>query len=174
MPGIVRVGGIVELALSPPLAFIDAQTGEFRDALDDLSDLWERFKVTMTEIEVERFGSQGYGEWPELAGSTIRQKARDGFPFGPLIRTGELVDSLTDADRAAEMTPWALTWGTDVPYAMYHQGYRDDAGTPTDPGRPPVRKVLDIRVEDRRRLETDMVGWLNDKAREAFGDGVEE
>lgn len=163
---LVSVGGVVSLELSPPLGFIEAQHGRFRQELRDFSGLWRRFAETMTQIEVERFGTQGYGEWPPLQPSTVAEKAREGFPFGPLIRTGELVDSLTDSERAMQMTPLSMTWGTDVEYAHYHQ----EGGS--TPGRPPQRKILDIRVSDRRRLETDMVAWLNDIARQAFGSGA--
>lgn len=166
---LIKAGGVVSIDLSPPMEFIDAQTGRFRDALSDLSGLWVRFAKSMSAIEAERFASAGDGEWPPLAPSTLAEKERLGFPPDPLIRTGDLAESLTDAARAARMDPQSMSWGTDVPYAKYHQGYRDDAGAPTDPGRPPVRKVLDIRTADRRRLETDMVAWLNDVAREAFG-----
>lgn len=166
MAGLVKVGGVVSLELSPPLGFIEAQHGRFQELLSDFTGLWNRFADTMEQIEVERFGSRGYGEWPPLQPSTVAEKAREGFPFGPLIRTGELVDSLTDAERAMQMTPQTMTWGTDVEDAHWHQ----EGGT--TPGRPPQRKVLDIRVSDRRRLETDMVGWLNDVARQAFGAGA--
>lgn len=172
MPGVVRVGGVVNLSLNPPIAFIDEQFGTFRSLLRDFSGLWRRFALTMSKIELERFATEGGGTWPPLAASTILDKERHGFPEFPLIRTGALYESLTDADQAAVITPWTMTWGTDVPYAKYHQGFQDDAGTPTDPGRPPVRKVIDIRVDDRRRLEADQVSWLNDVAREAFGAGA--
>lgn len=165
----VRVGGVVNLSLSPPLAFIDAQHGRFRDQLRDLGGLWRRFSRTMADIEQQRFRTEGDGTWPPLAAATIDEKARLGFPPFPLIRTGELYQSLTEPTRAAAFSPQEMSWGTDVPYAKYHQGFQDDAGTPTDPGRPPVRKVLDITVPDRRRLETDMVAWLNSVARDAFG-----
>lgn len=168
MAGPIRVsgGGIVSFTLNPPIEFIEAQTGAFGARLQDMTGLWDRFADTMEQIGVERFGTKGYGEWPPLAESTIKEKAREGFPFGPLIRTGELVDSLTDRERAMRMLPQSMTWGTDVDYAHFHQ----DGGS--TPGRPPQRKVLDIRVEDRRRLETDMVAWINEVAAETVGRGL--
>ena len=56
-----------------------------------------------------------------------------------------------------------MSWGTDVPYAHFHQ----DGGSVA--GRPPQRKVLDIRVEDRRKLEAAMVTWINGVSRLTFG-----
>lgn len=168
MPKYIRAGGIVDIRLSPPLDFIEAQQGAFRMRLRDFTGLWERFSRTMTKIELDGFATEGHGEWPPLAESTLLDKERHGFPPFPLIRTGELYQSLTEPQRAASIAPWSMTWGSDVDYAVYHQGFRPD-GTPTDPGRPPVRKPLDLSVEDRRMLETDMVAWLNEVAAETFG-----
>lgn len=166
---VVRAGGVVSLELSPPLEFIEAQHVEFRRELLDFTELWERFADVLGDVERERFATAGFGEWPPLAPSTIREKTRLGFPLIPLVRTGTLERSLTSRETAARLTPQSMSWGTDVPYAKYHQGFRDDAGAPTDPGRPPVRKVIDIRVEDRRRLEASMVGWINEIAARTLG-----
>lgn len=190
----IRVGGVVNISLSPPMRFIEEQHGAFRARLQDLTGLWRRFSQTMGKIGQERFQTAGYGEWAPLAPSTLADKERHGFPFFPLIRTGELYQSLTEPSRAAAFSASEMTWGTDVPYAQYHQ----QGGTVTrrttrsgysGPGvgiragaevavseesvwHLPQRKVLDIRVEDRRRLETDMVSWLNQTAAEAFGGGL--
>lgn len=189
----VRVGGVVNLRLSPPIEFIERQTGVFRERLRDLTPLWRRFSRTMAAIERDRFASEGGGEWPPLAASTLLEKERLGFPAFPLIRTGELYQSLTDPSRAAAFSAQEMTYGTDVPYARYHQ----DGGTVTrrttrvdygaGPGvgvragaqvavsqesvwHLPQRKVIDITVADRRRLEVDMVTYINEAARVAFGD----
>lgn len=169
MAKFIRAGGIVDVQLSPPIEFIEEQHGRFRVALNDLTGLWRRFARTMAAIERDRFATEGHGDWPPLAPSTLIEKEREGFPWFPLIRTGRLYESLTDAELAMRMDPDTMTWGTDVPYAKYHQGFQDEAGAPTEPGRPPVRKVLDLSVSDRRLLETDMVAWLNERARAAFG-----
>lgn len=190
MPRFIRTGGIVELKLSPPLEFIDAQHGRFRQELEDFSGLWARFARTMASIEQERFATEGHGEWPPLAPSTLIAKEREGFPWFPLIRTGRLYESLTEAELAMRMDPQSMSWGTDVPYAQYHQeggrrivtqrrdiieqhdgkgyAYSRDVTFQAE-GHPPQRKVLDLTVGDRRRLERDMVDWLNDVARQAFG-----
>jgi phage gpG-like protein len=174
MPGSVHVSGpgIVELTLSPPLEFIKEQTGAFRARLLEMSGLWEKFAGVMESTERARFGTAGFGEWPPLAWSTLKEKVRLGFPLDPLIRTGDLERSLTDREQAMRILPQRMTWGTDIPYAKYHQGFRNDAGEPTDPGRPPVRKPLDLRVEDRRRLESAMIQWINEIAAETIGRGL--
>lgn len=159
-----RRGGGVEIVLRPPLEFILRQSGAFRRALLVLTPLWERFEREMSAIEAERFDSEGYGEWPPLAESTIRDRARRGFAAGPILqRTRNLRDSLVDPARASRTTPRTMTWGTDVDYAIFHQ----DGGS--IPGRPPQRTVLDLRVQDRRRLETQMVSWVNEIAARTWG-----
>lgn len=166
---LVRGTGVVNVELSPPLEFIRGQLGEFRRELEDFTHLWERFADVLEQTERERFDTDGYGEWPPLAPSTVREKTRLGFPLRPLVRTATLERSLTDRELAMRLTPRTMSWGTDVEYAKYHQGFRDAAGAPTDPGRPPVRKVLDIRVDDRRRLEAAMIAWIDEIAARSLG-----
>lgn len=150
----------VSIRLDPPLSFIQRQSGAFRRRLEDLIPLWERFEDELAAIETERFESRGYGEWPALAASTLAQKAAHGFPLDPLIRTRALYTSLTEPAQAATKGPQQFSWGTDIPYAGFHQDGTD---------KMPQRKVLEIRTEDRRRLEGVMVGWLNETARMTWG-----
>lgn len=152
-------GGGVRIQLEPPIEFILRQAGAFRHALENLEPLWELFKPIMAEIEEEQFATEGHGEWPGLADSTLRY--RDGQPI--LQQTGALKASLVDPAQAAQTGPMSMSWGTDVGYAHWHQ----DGGTIA--GRPPQRKVLDVRVEDRRKLERAMVTWINVVAAETFG-----
>ena len=147
------------VVFEPPIEFILRQTGRFRRELENLIPLWERFKVVMEDVERSRFDSEGHGDWPPLAESTRRY--RDGQPL--LVQTGALRESLVNPGQAADTGPLRMSWGTDVPYAHYHQ----DGGTIA--GRPPQRKILDIRVEDRRRLEREMVSWINETAALTFG-----
>lgn len=153
----------VSIRLEPPLSFIQRQSGEFRRKLENLIPLWERFEVELSAIEQERFDTRGYGEWPALSASTLAQKAAHGFPLDPLIRSRDLIDSLTSFGHdqsASTKGPQQFTWGTSVPYAAYHQDGTD---------KMPQRKVLEIRTEDRRRLEGVMVGWLNQVSAETWG-----
>lgn len=157
---VVRAAGIVSLELSPPVEFIADQIGGFRDRLTDFTPLWERFASVLEGIETDRFDTEGHGEWPELAPSTVREKTRLGFPLDILVRTGKLKKSLTERELAMRLTPLSMSWGTDVEYAKYHQ-----EGTT----KMPQRKVLDIDVADRRRLEAAMVGWIDQVAAESLG-----
>lgn len=159
---VVNPGGGISVQLEPPLEFIMRQTGAFRAALLDLQALWELFKPVMSEIEGEQFSSQGQGAWPGLAESTISEKSQGGWPLDPLVRTGNLRESLIDPGRAAETGPQQMTWGSDVPYAAFHQ---------TGTSKMPQRQVIadPFRVEDRRKLEVAMVTYVNTAARATFG-----
>jgi phage gpG-like protein len=161
MPAAVTSAGKgANVTFNPPVEFINKQIGGFRRKLEDLIPLWTMFKPEMERIEAERFDAEGYG-WAPLAPATLEDRARQGFPPGPILhRTGELRDSLVNPARAADMTPDTLTWGSDVEYAGYHQD-----GTP----RMPQRKVIDIRVEDRRALERQMIRWINEVSRSTWG-----
>lgn len=150
----------IRVRVEPPLSFISAQAGAFRRELENLTPLWDRFSHELSAIEQERFDSRSYGEWPALAASTLAQKSAHGFPLDPLIRTRDMLDSLTNESRAATKGPKRFIWGSDVDYAQYHQDGTD---------RMPQRKVLDIRTEDRRRLEHEMVSWINEQAAKTWG-----
>lgn len=154
------MAGAVSIRLEPPISFIARQSGAFRRELENLTPLWDRFEVELSAIETERFDTRGYGEWPALAASTLAQKAAHGFPLDPLIRTGTLRDSLTNPMQAGTKGPQQFVWGTSVPYAKYHQDGTD---------KMPQRKVLEIRTEDRRRLEHEMVSWLNQVSARTWG-----
>lgn len=58
--------------------------------------------------------------WPKLAASTIKRKGHDQ----PLVLTGALMAAMTDhnsPDHVGEVTHRGLTFGTDLPYAPFHQ-----------------------------------------------------
>lgn len=149
----------VEMRLEPPVSFILRQSGRFRHELENLVPLWMRFESVLDQIEEEQFDTHGHGAWPGLAESTLEQKSRHGYPLDPLVRTGALKESF----HALALGAQQFVYGTDVPYAHWHQ----DGGYVA--GRPPQRKVIDITVDQRRRLEVEMVGYVNVAAAETFG-----
>jgi phage gpG-like protein len=158
----VRSGGGVDLVLEPPIPFILRQSGKFRAALEDLNPLWDRFKPLMADFEERVWETGGFGEWPPLAQSTIRQKGSSEILVG---ETGDLRRSLTDPNEAAETSRTQMVWGTDVTYAEYHQEGGDVAG------RPPQREVIPdpFPVEERRKFEAETVNFVNAAARRTWG-----
>jgi phage gpG-like protein len=149
----------VEIQLEPPVGFILRQAAAFRRSLENLIPLWERFSDTLDEIEQEQFATHGHGAWPPLAESTIEQKSKHGFSLDPLIRTGTLEGSF----HALTFGPVEFSYGTDVEYAHWHQ----DGGYVA--GRPPQRKVIDLTTDDRRKLERDVVRYVDEAAARTFG-----
>jgi phage gpG-like protein len=152
----------VTIEIDPPLEFILQQTGRFQAALLDLEPLWELVKPIAAQVEEDQFSTQGAGEWAPLAESTLARKEAGGWPSDPLVRTGDLKDSLINPGRAADTGPSHMIYGTDVDYAGFHQ-----EGT----SRMPARQVIPdpYRVEDRRKVEAAMVTYINQAARLTFG-----
>lgn len=127
--------------------------------LEDMTDLWADYAGIMVATEQDWFASEGDGLWPPLDPRTIAEKLRHGFPADPLIRTGDLLASLTDPAQAMDVgqgrstigtfTRSTFSWGTDVAdergreYAHYHQHSHDVTGEPLDYGtHPPERQVI--------------------------------
>ena len=100
----------------------------------------------MRRLEIELFETEGRGEWPELAQTTLERKAQQGYPSKILQATEALYDSLSGGLGAAghveRITESEIVYGTTDPKAGFHQ-----EGTSQMPARPPV----DVREEDVRR-----------------------
>lgn len=135
---------------------------ELRDLVENLNDmgpLWDAYAEIMSKMEGEWFATEGDGLWPPLARSTLDDKLSAGWPPNTLIRTGALLESLTDPAQAMDVgqgrstlgtfTENSMTWGTDVQdergreYAPYHQGVSAVTGEPVSyGGQPPERQVI--------------------------------
>ena len=82
---------------------------------------------TLRSAEDLQFSTEGAafgGDWPPLAPSTLAAKERAGLGNRPMmVRTALLRNSLTTraAGSIAEVSRFALVFGTSVPYAVYHQ-----------------------------------------------------
>jgi len=140
--GIGRAG-LVQIVIEPPPTWIEERLLAIGAGFTFLEGLWHRISEVMAQIESELFASGGWGKWPPLAASTLEQKAKLGYPPDPLVREGDLKDSLENAGQAAVYSPKRLVYGTDVPYAIYHQ-------VEHTPGRPPTRKVIDLEGQEYR------------------------
>jgi hypothetical protein len=147
---------------------VRGRLGKLADELDDFSGLWESLSDVMVEHELEWFGSEGEGSWPQLSEKYAAAKARAGYVPDILIREGDLLESLTDPARAASVgqgrstlgtfSGQAFSWGTDEDTAEYHTRGRDDM-----PPRPPL--VVTARL--RGRIHEAAEDWLSDAVRSA-------
>ena len=147
--------------------------------VDDFQPLWDRLAGIMVEVETDWFETEGHGGWPPLAQSTLREKARYGYPLDPLLRTGALKGSLTTPEAGlvnqarTSLGTFGLktfSWGTDVVYAHFHQHSQPGgAGLPADYGfHPPERQVIEWPIADTTHaaIEGAMEGFLEDAVRE--------
>lgn len=133
---------------------VDSRIGEKRLRslvlkAQNFSDVFKGVAKSFYQFQERQFRSGGaeIGGWKPLAKSTLRQKARLGYPSDILVRTGRLMRSLASktTDTVEEITSRDLRIGTGVPYAIYHQ-----KGTKKMPARPLIaltQKLLDKWTE---------------------------
>lgn len=103
-------------------------------------------RVVFPELRREMrrvFSSRGYNTWAALAPSTLRQKARQGYPSTPLVRTG-YYRRVSESLRGLRVRRNVLELDSPVPYAIYHE-----FGTRRIPRRPVFTAVA-------RRLQREL------------------
>jgi phage gpG-like protein len=119
------------------------------DRAADARPAWNAIIDRLLLLEREQFDSEGgraSGGWKPLAPSTVADKARRDLDPRILHATGRLRDSLTrrtGGDAVRESHPNEMRFGTDVPYARYHQ-----QGT----GRMPRRREIELTETDRHQM----------------------
>jgi hypothetical protein len=147
--------------------------------IEDFGELWDRIGMTMADHVQETFDTDGFGFWDPLNMLTVAQKYRLGvaFPEDPMIRTGNLLASLTNPEEAGEVsqgfstigtfTGKAYSYGTDVvndrgqTYAQFHADHPDH--NPNLPLRDPIMVTPKLLEE----IEEDSKDFLRDAFREA-------
>ena len=127
----------------------------FQDALADNAPALASVADDFREMLAQQFASEGRAggtPWPARVGAVpeppSRRMAMQASPL--LVRTGALRDSLTTpgaAGRVEELDGGALTLGTRLPYAMFHQ-----LGTRRMPARP-----LIVLSDERASKWTEIV-----------------
>ena len=132
----VRIHGIDE---------IKETVSDLDDLLDDLSPIIREDVIPVVRERILRiFSSRGYGRWAPLRPSTIRGKGHDL----PLVETRRLRRSLTneqDPEAIIQVRRRSLTYGTEVPYARYHE-----FGTRRMPRRPFFEPLIeDTEFQDQ-------------------------
>jgi phage gpG-like protein len=116
--------------------------------IDDLTPAWQRMIPALQDYIARRIASGGtlhnLPPFAPLSPRYARYKAKR-YPGAPiLVRTGRLFRSLTTNtdDTIADIQPDHLTFGTRVPYALYHQ-----LGTRKMPARPPIKLSKPIQTQ---------------------------
>jgi phage gpG-like protein len=116
--------------------------------IDDLTPAFERMIPALQDYIARRIHTGGtlhnLPPFAPLSPRYARYKAKR-YPNAPiLVRTGRLFRSLTTNtdDTIADIQPDHLTFGTRVPYALYHQ-----LGTRKMPARPPIKLSKPIQTQ---------------------------
>ena len=116
--------------------------------IDDLTPAWQRMIPALQDYIARRIASGGtlhnLPPFAPLSPRYARYKAKH-YPGAPiLVRTGRLFRSLTTNtdDTIADIQPDHFTFGTRVPYALYHQ-----LGTRKMPARPPIKLSKPIQTQ---------------------------
>ncbi len=135
-------------------------TPAFRMIADDILEY-------AVERQFESEGSAGGESWQALAPSTLARIGRDQEHAFILYRSGMLAKSFRKDEpmHHQEIEPKRMAWGSDVPYALFHQtgtgkGFsksRVTTGKGTGRGMP-MRKVLVITPETRAQIESTLLG----------------
>lgn len=116
---------------------IAARARDVRGVKSKVRSLYER-------SEQRRFDHDGYG-WPPLAASTVARKRQAGLDPRTLRARNVLYRSLTEpnaAMRIDDSRPDEFRFGTEVPYARFHEHGR---GVPR-------RKLIELRRSDRKAI----------------------
>jgi phage gpG-like protein len=119
----------------------------------DIRDSSYKIRTIFRNAEKERFASNGRGSWDGLADSTKEYKARENQDPRVLRASNALYKSLT-APRAREQIDARerdeLRFGTEVPYAVFHDQGR---GVPT-------RTLIDLTPQERRRIDVALEKYI--------------
>lgn len=129
---------------------------DMRDRAQNLMAAWEVLLNWFAEQNRVQFGSRGARWrtiWPELAPSTVREKRGEGFTGDTLIRTSDLLRSLSDRPLNFErITPHEVEAGTRLSYAKFHQ-----RGT----RHMPRRQLISARQVARERAASSaVISWI--------------
>lgn len=126
---------------------------------------WDQVVPYLDRVEEEAFTSEGGttrgGRWPRLSERYRRWKARN-FPGRRILeRTGRLKESIIGStpDTVSERTATRLTYGTRVPYAVYHQ-----KGT----GRIPRRAFLDLTERQSAAIGAIVARYIRVESAKGF------
>jgi len=135
----------------------------FGEGVSDFSPAFVLMREELYQIERQQFETQGSrsGGWASLAESTVKRKGFDTI----MVASRRLFKSLTGSggDNVADITPTQLTFGTKVPYGIYHQ-------SPAPRVRLPRRPIIAFNDEDRKAMTKLMQRYLVGVAREAEAD----
>jgi phage gpG-like protein len=116
---------------------------ELGERAADPRPAFDRIGNELRLAEAAWFESRGAGSWAPLSGDTEAQKSGQA----PLVASGRLRASLTSRS-AAKTTGTELRYGTEVPYARFHEygGRSLPKRPPLVPASPRLRRMMQDEV----------------------------
>lgn len=137
---------------------LDRGISRFEEGISDYRPVWDLIYddfLAEVKAQFESEGAHGGGRWAPLSERYARWKQKH-YPGKPILeRTGDLKKSLTERGAPGAVfrsEPRALTMGTDVPYAIYHQ-----TGTRKMPARQEIRLTSHFKIEAMRLIQEYLV-----------------
>lgn len=95
------------------------RSANLKPAFDAFHPVW-----LASEANIFATGGPPAEKWPPLQAAYRLWKVAHGYSDRPLVRTGRLRGSVTEAghpDAVWQATPKTIRIGTSVPYGVYHQ-----------------------------------------------------
>ena len=159
---------------------IDAFTLQFSGlarAVGDLTSVWPYASQALEAITAAQFDSEGsrgaHGEWAPLTPEYEKEKRKRWGDKPILEASGRLKTSFEDGggEHVDEATPTDLTWGSETPYAIYHQtGYAKAFGGGRR--RATVGHELERQFAGTRKSARESADVFGAAADEGFGGEV--
>jgi phage gpG-like protein len=148
----------VDVKTKPDVDHAARLLGNLGRSLDNKRDPLEKSSEVISRSVAETIVTAGRGTWEPLDPGTIKNKARDGFPPDPLIRTGALLRAVRAKAR------WHITQSEAdfghlraARYGYFHM-------TGTDRGMP-ARPWAVVYPDDERQIHEVFEDWVTAQIR---------
>jgi hypothetical protein len=130
---------------------------KFKEQMTDWTRIWRRLiSEVLMPFVVRQFrsqGGEGRRQWAELAPTTLKRRLYPGKPI--LQQTGMLqLSFIGGPDHVEEVEPKRMKWGSESPYALFHQ-----TGTGIKLGDATPRSYERVERLKARKGEP-LIGWM--------------
>jgi phage gpG-like protein len=132
---------------------IDLAFGGLVAKIQDWRSLWPHVIERVVKSEERLYSSEGvtggHGQWAPLTEAYEKAKRRK-YGEKPIEQASErLRQSIVEAGEGhvEDLQPLSMTFGTDVPYAIYQQ---------TGTRKMPARRLFDFTQEDQRVIQQEI------------------
>ena len=122
---------------------LSRKLSRFGEGVSDFRPAFIFIVEDLRTATVNLFKTEGHGQWPPLSPKYAAWK-KANFSGQPIMRASDMLyDSLIKKGRGGieEIDKLTMRWGTNVPYARFHQ---------KGAGHLPVRRVVHL-VEDEKK-----------------------